>query len=400
MTYNFRLFWRMAYRSFFKWRGTPGTLTSKRLTFLILFYFIWPVGSLFIWLGLLLDDIFFPSYKSQPVDKPLFLLGNFRSGSTFLHRLLTRDQENFTSLTTFDIYLAPSVTAKKLVQVIGRVDRLIGSPLKRAAMAFDRRSLGKVRIHRISFFQPEEDENLLMHIWSTYFVSFLFPFPDEMPAYQFFDEALTDVEKFRIMAFYRSMLQRHLYATGRKHFVAKNPAFCAKIEMLTEFFPNARIVYLARNPLDMLPSTISWINYARRVFTDPGQGYLYLDEIVKMTQYWYRHPLAWLDAHPSDLHLILKYDDLIGNPEPVIRGFYRQFGYSESPRLHQIVAESVQETLADQGDHVYSYQGMGFSRGQILGLYPDIFERFGFDKRDGTISAMFEKAETFPSQEY
>ena len=399
MTYNFRLFWRMAYRSFFKWRGTPGILTSKRLTFLILFYLIWPVGSLFIWLGLLLDDIFYPAYKNQPVDKPLFLLGNFRSGSTFLHRLLSRDQENFTSLTTWDIYLAPSVTAKKLIQVIGRVDRLFGSPLKHAAMAFDRRSLGKVRIHRISFFQPEEDENLLMHIWSTYFVSFLFPFLDEMPAYQFFDEALTDVEKFRIMAFYRSMLQRHLYATGRKHFVAKNPAFCAKIEILAEFFPDARIVYLARNPLDMLPSTISWINYARRVFTEPGRGYLYLDEIVKMTQYWYRHPLAWLDAHPSDLHLILKYDNLISNPEPVIRGFYRQFGYSESRRLHQIVAESVQETLADQGDHVYSYQEMGFSRGQILGLYPDIFERFGFDKREGTVSAIIEKAETIPAQE-
>src|SRR4029450_8548812 len=72
--------------------------------------------------------------------------------------------------------------------------------------------------------------------------------------------------KQRTMKFYKSMLQRHMYATGKKYFVAKNPAFSPKIATLLELFPDARIIYLARNPLDMLPSTVSWINYARRVF--------------------------------------------------------------------------------------------------------------------------------------
>ncbi|MBI5841619.1 MAG: sulfotransferase [Chloroflexi bacterium] len=384
MTYNFWLFWRMAYRSFFKSQNTPARLTRKRLIFILLFYFVWPIGSLFIWLGILLDEVFFPAYKKHPMEKPLFILGNFRSGSTFLHRLLSRDTENFTSLTTWDIYLSPSITSKKIVQAIGRVDHIFGSPLKRAAMAFDRRSLGQVRIHRISFFQPEEDENILMHIWSTYFVSFLFPFMDEMPPYQFFDEALKPEQKRRIMAFYKSMLQRHLYATGKRHFVAKNPAFSSKIETLVEFFPNARIIYLVRNPLDMLPSTASWINYARSVFTEPKEQYLYLDEIVKMTQFWYQHPLSYLDAHSSQNHLIIKYDDLISDPERVIRHFYKRFGYAEQPWLDQIVAQSVDETLAYQSDHIYSYEEMGFTHQQIISLYPDIFERFRFDKREWT----------------
>jgi hypothetical protein len=396
MTYNFRLFWRTFHRSFFASHNTPARLTRKRIVFLLLFYLVWPIGSLFIWLGFLLDDIFFPGYKKQSIEKPLFILGNFRSGSTFLHRLLSRDAENFTSLTTFDIYLAPSVTSKKIIRFIARIDRAFGGPLKRAALAFDRRSLGKVRIHRISFFQPEEDENIHMHIWSTYFVSFLFPFMDEMPPYQFFDEALSKDEKRRIMAFYKSMLQRHMYATGKKHFVAKNPAFCPKIETLAEFFLEARILYLVRNPLDMLPSTISWINYARRVFTEPKEQYLYLDEIVKMTQFWYRHPLAYLDSHPSDLHLILKYDDLISDPERVIRDFYRRFGYAEGPRLSRIVAESVEETLAQQGDHVYSYEEMGFTREGIIALYPEIFERFKFDKREWSVSKV-EEPQKIPS---
>ena len=390
MHYNFRLFWRTTYRSFFASKNTPARLTRKRIIFLALFYLVWPIGSLIHWFCFFLDDIFFPAYKNQPIEKPLFILGNLRSGSTFLHRLLSRDSETFTSLTTWDIYLTPSVTQKKITQFFARIDNKLGGHLHRALHAFDRATLGKIKIHQISFFQPEEDENIHLHIWDGFFVTFLFPFMDEFPNYQHFDEALSPEHKRRIMTFYRSMIQRHMYATGKKYYVAKNPAFSAKIETLAEFFPEARIIYLARNPLDMLPSTVSWINYARRQFTDPKEKWLYLDEIKDLTQHWYSHPLKYLDAHPSTRNLILNYDDLIQRPEAVLRSFYEQFGYPDKPGLEIIVDEAVKETMTFNSDHVYSYEEMGFTREQIVGMYPEIFERFGFDKRE-PINAKAEK---------
>ena len=390
MKYNFRLFWRTTYRSFFASKNTPARLTRKRIIFLALFYLVWPIGSLIHWFCFFLDDIFFPAYKNQPIEKPLFILGNLRSGSTFLHRLLSRDSETFTSLTTWDIYLTPSVTQKKITQFFARIDNKLGGHLHRALHAFDRATLGKIKIHQISFFQPEEDENIHLHIWDGFFVTFLFPFMDEFPNYQHFDEALSPEHKRRIMTFYRSMIQRHMYATGKKYYVAKNPAFSAKIETLVEFFPEARIIYLARNPLDMLPSTVSWINYARRQFTDPKEKWLYLDEIKDLTQHWYSHPLKYLDAHPSPRNLILNYDDLIQRPEAVLRSFYEQFGYPDKPGLENIVDEAVKETMTFNSDHVYSYEEMGFTREQIVGMYPEIFERFGFDKRE-PINAKAEK---------
>jgi hypothetical protein len=387
MHYNFRLFWRTFYRSVFASKNTPARLTKKRIIFLILFYLIWIPGSLIHWFCFWLDDILFPSYKNQPINKPLFILGNLRSGSTFLHRLLSRDSETFTSLTTWDIYLTPSVTQKKLTQFVSRLDKkYLGRFLHRFLYAFDRATLGKIKIHPISFFQPEEDENIHLHIWDGYFVTFLFPFMDEFPNYQHFDEALSPEHKRRIMTFYKSMLQRHMYATGKKYFVAKNPAFSSKIETLVEFFPDARIIYLVRNPLDMLPSTISWINYARRQSTDPEETWLYLDEIVDMTQHWYRHPLQYLDTHPSPRHLIMKYDDLIQRPEAVLRAFYEQFGYPDKPGLDVIVDDAVKETLTFRSDHAYSYEEMGFTREQIVELYADIFERFNFDKREDEVA--------------
>ncbi len=397
MSYNFRLFWRMFYRSFFKAKGTPARLTRKRLIFLVLFYLVWPVGALIHWAFFFLDDLLFPGYKDQPVEKPLFILGNFRSGSTFLHRLLSRD-DIFTSLTTWDIYLTPSVTQKKLTQLVARLDNRFGGILHRVLHAFDEATLGRVRIHPISFFKPEEDENIHFQNWDGYFISFPFPFLDEMPDYIHFDEALSPEHKRRVMGFYKSMLQRHLYATGKKYFVAKNPAFSPKIETLTEFFPDARIIYLVRNPLDMLPSTVSWINYARRQFTDPGEGYFYLDEILDLTQHWYRHPLRYLDSHPSPRHLILGYDDLIGNPERVIRAFYAQFGYPDKPGLDRIVAEAVAETQAFLSDHVYAYEEMGFTRQQIIELYAEVFERFGFDTREPTLTPLEQVEQKEPAR--
>ncbi|HQV64068.1 MAG TPA: hypothetical protein PKV19_08700, partial [Anaerolineales bacterium] len=70
MKYNFRLFWRTLYRSFFAAKNTTARLTRKRIIFLALFYIVWPLGSLIHWFFFWLDDILFPAYKDHPIEKP------------------------------------------------------------------------------------------------------------------------------------------------------------------------------------------------------------------------------------------------------------------------------------------------------------------------------------------
>ena len=381
MTYNFRLFWRLTYRAWFKAANSPGRLTRKRVFFLLLFYTVWPLVTIFTWLCFGLDDIFFPAYKKQPIEKPLFIISNFRSGSTFLHRMLSQDK-NFTSMRTWDIYITPSVTQRKIVDVIISIDKLIGSPIRRLILAIDKAGLQKVDIHPISFLEPEEDENILLHNWSSLLVSFLFPFLDELPPYQYFDRDLPPREKQKVMSFYKSMLQRHLYATGVPHFVSKNPSFSAKIGTLKEFFPDARIIYLVRNPLDMLPSTVSWLNYAWSIFSEPAEKYIYTKEICDFSQHWYRHPLQYLDENPSANHLIMSYEELVEDPLGVVNKFYEQFGYKDYPTLTDDFMDGIKATEARRSKHEYSFKEMGFTREGIINSYADIFERFDFDKRE------------------
>ena len=81
----------------------------------------------------------------------------------------------------------------------------------------------------------------------------------------------------------------------------------------------------------------------------------------------------------------MKYDDLIQRPEAVIRAFYEQFGYPDKPGLPVIIDRAVKETLAYHSEHVYSYEEMGFTREQILEMYPDIFKRFNFETREAEV---------------
>ena len=389
MTYNFRLFWRMTVRAWFKSANTPGRLTRKRVFFLLLFYTVWPLVSIFNWICFGLDDLLFPAYKKHPIEKPLFIISNYRSGSTFLHRMLSEDK-NFTSMRTWDMYITPSITQRKLVKVIDAIDKLIGSPLRRLVIAIDKAGLQKVDIHPISFLEPEEDENILLQNWSSLIVSYLFPFWEDMPPYAYFDRDMAPREKQKVMAFYKSMLQRHLYATGVPHFVSKNPSFSAKIATLKEYFPDARIIYLARNPLDMLPSTVSWLNYAWGVFSDFPEEYIYTKEICDLSQHWYRYPLQYLDQNPSANHLVLSYDDLIEEPIGVVQKFYAQFGYQTYPSLTDDLNYGIELTKARRSDHRYSFEEMGFTRERLVETYADIFERFGFDKRE-PVTVAFEQ---------
>jgi omega-hydroxy-beta-dihydromenaquinone-9 sulfotransferase len=392
MTFNFSLFWRQTVRSFYGSAGTFGPLNRDRLIFLLLFYPIWGCILLLAWIGFIADEIFFPGYRKQPVEKPLFIVSNFRSGSTFVQRTLARDTSTFTGLRTGDIYLTPSITQRRIVSLLARFDALIGHICEKTLRRLDALSLGKLKIHSFSLFDPEEDEHLLFYVWSTFFAGFVFPYQDELPPYQYFDTEIASVERQRIMAFYRRCIKRHLFATGGRHYIAKNPMFSSRIESLLETFPDARILYLVRNPLEMVPSTISLFGYMWRLFSDPPQRYPRCDEILAWTKYWYDHPLEVIDRESPQRCMIVRYDDLMESPDAVFRSIYSRFGYPESDALESLLREAVATAEAHSSSHKYSYEAMGFTREQIVEEFAHIFARFGFDTREPAKERLVESA--------
>jgi hypothetical protein len=368
----------MTFRAFHRTACTNGPLDRNRCVFLLCFYPIWGALAVCAWTGFLLDEIFFPGYRRQPVEKPLFIVSPFRSGSTFVHRSLARDP-SFATMKMGHIYLMPSITQRRIFGLLAWLDGLIGGPCEKGLRKLDARTLKRLKLHPFSLFDPEEDEHLLFYAWSTLLSGFVFPYLDEMPRYQYFDSAIPRSERLRIMAFYKACIQRHLYATGGRFYLAKNPLFSAKIESLLETFPDARIVYLVRNPLEAVPSTVSLFHYAWRLFSQPPVRYPHAEEILDWTKYWYEHPLEVIDRDRTGRCMLVRYEDLVQAPDSVLGRIYGEFSYPESDPVESILRDAASEARSHSSNHVYHLEAMGFTREQIVREFAQVFDRFEFE---------------------
>ena len=86
MYFNWRRFLADSKSALHPPTGSHYRMTGHRARVLAMFYFCmsWMAGS--GRLGLAVDRVLFRGYRNVRVRAPLFIVGNFRSGSTLLHR--------------------------------------------------------------------------------------------------------------------------------------------------------------------------------------------------------------------------------------------------------------------------------------------------------------------------
>ncbi|MBU6163262.1 MAG: sulfotransferase, partial [Myxococcales bacterium] len=67
-----------------------------------------------------LDSIVYPRIKQHPMQSPVFIVANPRSGTTYLHRLMAMDEERFTAMRLWHT-MFPSVSAHRGVRAIWNI---------------------------------------------------------------------------------------------------------------------------------------------------------------------------------------------------------------------------------------------------------------------------------------
>ncbi|MCX8043971.1 MAG: sulfotransferase [Desulfobacterota bacterium] len=382
MWFNVRLLFRVLYKSLVGTRGTNAQLTLRRITVLALLAPLYVFVELCNWTGLLLDRILFPGYRTVKVEKPLFIIGVPRSGTTFLQRLLARDREQFTSMRFWEVAFAPSILQKKMFQMLGRIDALCGSPCARFIHRFERDQMAELyRIHRIGFFEAEEDVWLLFHIFSSALLVFVFPFAEELWPYFYPDGELDKREQQHIMRFYRECVQRHLYVFGKgRCFLSKNPIFTGMIQCLNRTFPDARFVCMVRSPLEVVPSVLSLYQSYSRLFYTPVEFTTINAAARRVVALYYRYPLEQFSTLPAERHMVISYPQLMSNLENTVQELYRRFGLSFSPAYEQMVRAEHAKARNYTSAHRYSLEQFNLSREDIVREYEDIFDRFGFER--------------------
>ena len=377
---NYKEVRRFLYNIFFDNRGTNYRLTAKRLGVLLLALVIYIPIELFVWTGFILDEIFFPKFHDLKIIQPIFIIGNPRSGTTFLQRLMASDTANFLSMKTWEIFGSPSITSRRLIRGAVSFGRTIGMPITRRIRKMEQLWKEDDRIHRFRLRAPEEDEYLFVHNFSTLKIWSFASMEDEADPYIYYDQMISQEDKNRNMSYYESCIQRHYYYHGKpnKNYLSKNPNFSPAIDTLLDKFPDAKFIYLVRDPLEAVPSHISLKEREWQMLGSPLKKYACADFIIKSSEHWYNYPLKRLEDLPEDQAIIVRFDDLVKNAEETVLHIYQQFGFSVTKEFKSLLQCEAKQARNYQSQHLYSLSEMGINPQEMTDRFGSVIDRFSF----------------------
>ncbi|MEH6405543.1 MAG: sulfotransferase [Sneathiella sp.] len=219
---------------------------ASMLMYLVKDVLILPVFALF-WLA---DEVFYSNYKSVEIKNPVFIMSQPRSGTTFLLRSLSQDKDTFLSLKHLE-WRYPFISFWKLIDFLGLRNWLENRSY------WPNTKLGKKcdKIHYHVLGSVEEfgiflEERFYLH----YFLFRRFPFLavlDKATNYGQF----SDKEKRKIAKTFTKAIKKAFYYRGTSEiFLTKENEAVDFYEILLEEFPDARFLFIVREPSKVLDS--------------------------------------------------------------------------------------------------------------------------------------------------
>ncbi len=339
-----------------------------RLRFLWLLCFRLALTS-FTWLTLGLDRVLFPGHRRAPLERPLFLVGHLRSGTTFMHRYLSDLLPGHRSMVLWEMVF-PALTARALLRPF--------LPLMRKV------SFSKVwdpAIHETGFFEPETDDIALSMRFFDGLLSWIY-----FHAWQAYesDEAFAaalaqTVEKDHFVDYLRGVYRRNVHRTGQAMF---SKSFCLlfNLETVRRRFPGARFLLMVRDPVEAVVSMLSLERSVQRRLNDidrqpEARRARYYRNLYRTSLAYYRRFCEEVARGPEDA-LVVEYPDLFRDFEGTLVRAARLAGVEPTPAQ----LEAIRAQAARQGSyssaHRYAPEEFGLTAEQIRRDFAFVYERF------------------------
>lgn len=295
---------------------------------------------------------------------PLFIIGHWRSGTTYLHNVLSQDQ-NFGFITTFQAYIPGLfLTGEKLFKpVVGR-----SLPKKRPMDGVD-----------MGADLPQEDQYAVGAL-SPFSYYHGWCFPRHMDYYYdrvFLDDQST-VTKNEWKRVYRYLLKKATLSVGGKRLVLKNQDNTVHIPLLLNMFPQAQFVNIHRHPYQVYSSMMKFLRIAVPLYClqkPPSESVL--EEI--MMDFYARFIKKYLvdrDMIPDGLLAEMRYEDFIQNPLKETQHMYETLSLSGFKEAEPYFKTYLKTQIDFKSD---TYQLSKETKKRIYNRWQFAFDAFGYE---------------------
>jgi Sulfotransferase family len=308
-----------------------------------------------------------PAILGSAIEQPIFITGLPRSGTTFLHSLLTQDRENLAVRCWETIYPCGSPTAANGVR-----DR---RPIKveRQLNTFAWLAPEIRQVHRLHADSPQECTEITAHV----FQSLRFDTTHRVPTYR---RWLDNAGHLAAYQFHRRFLKHLQHGKSAGRWVLKSPDHVFALDAIRDVYPDARLVFVHRNPLDVLPSVAQLTEILRRPFTNR----LERSEVGEQVSERWRQGAKILVAFSSisdassDRVAHLDFNSLVRDPLGSVAALYERFGLTFSNGFaNRIVAGVAEWPEGGYRRHKPSLEDYGLNRETERLGFGEYMECFG-----------------------
>jgi hypothetical protein len=317
-----------------------------------------------------------PELADVPVERPVFVVGLQRTGTTVLHRLLASDPAR---------RFLPSWEAVNIAPVPRRGNggrrrgggNGAGDPDPRLGTArFAERALRYMApdffaIHPVEAEAPEEDVLLFEYaLWSTV--------PEAMMHVPSFAAWLERQDHTAAYRFYARALRYLQWQRPGGPWVLKTPHHLEHLDALLAAFPDARVLQTHRDPTRVLASFCSMMSHSRGVFSDrvdPREvGRHWRAKAARMIE----RSTAVRDADRQGRFLDVHYGRLVADPLGELRRVYEFLGDPLTPAAEAAMRGWLRANPQHKhGRHRYRLEDFGLRRDDVARSFADYRARFG-----------------------
>ncbi|MBT3219362.1 MAG: sulfotransferase [Proteobacteria bacterium] len=310
-----------------------------------------------------------PQIILPKIERPIFVLGFPRTGTTLLQNLLSLE-EGRRALQFWEI-ISPVPVCDDPVEDRRRRIKISDRMLRMAlVMAPEMQA-----VHEIHSTTAEE-------CWPLFWPTFAVLSQDLQSGIGEFGDYLMNNDMTHAYRYYKRTLQVLLHQRPATNVVLKCPEHLWFIDSLLEAFPDACIVWTHRDPADSIASYCSLISLSRRMLFGRFDPRDVGDHISKRFLTGVQRAMKAREGRDPSQFLDIDFATLVKDPARQIRQINSYFGLPQSEQTEVAVQRWLDTKREDsRGSHVYSADRYGLNGPEIHEKYAEYIDGYSVSLR-------------------